>query len=94
MLGHSLSGTNDANNRMFTYEVAGLHENDRTAQNQATIRHSATQSIAVPYNRMSEFMQRMHRLGGTIVGIRSGTAAASDDSHESHESHQSDESHD
>jgi phycocyanin-associated, rod len=76
MLGHSMSGTNAANNRMFIYEVAGLHQSDRTAPNQTTIRHSATQLIAVPFNRMSEFMQRMHQLGGTIVGIRSMNADA------------------
>ena len=75
MLRPTMSGTNDTNNRMFTYEVAGLHENDRTAQSQTPIRQSSTQLITVPFSRMNEFMQRMHRLGGSIVAIRSGTAA-------------------
>lgn len=40
------------------------------------IRQSGTVLMQVPFSRMSEFMQRMNRLGATNVAIRTPNAAA------------------
>ncbi|MGK7871996.1 MAG: phycobilisome linker polypeptide [Xenococcaceae cyanobacterium] len=70
MLGQSVlvgSSSSLSSDRTFIYEVMGLHYND---QNSYPIRNSGSTSIQVAYNRMSEQMQRIHRLGGKIVSIR------------------------
>jgi phycocyanin-associated, rod len=75
MLGRSIlaSGTG-ADDRVFVYEVSGLHQNDRTENNNHEIRHSSNVMIQVPFSRMSEFMQRMNRIGGKIVSIKTPNA--------------------
>ncbi|MEG4503453.1 phycobilisome linker polypeptide [Microcoleus sp. F6_B4] len=51
-----------------------------------SIRSSASTSIALPYNRMNQEMQRITRMGGKIVSIHPLKALA-ESSHESfHES--------
>ncbi len=64
--------------RMFRYEVQGLRQNDETDQNAYPIRRSGSVFLTVPYNRMNEEMQRINRMGGTIVNITPlvGAAAA------------------
>jgi CpcD/allophycocyanin linker domain len=74
MLGQPIGSNTGIDRRVFVYEVAGLHVNDRTDQNGAPIRHSSTVSIPVSFSRMNEFMQRMQRLGGKIVAIRTASA--------------------
>lgn len=56
--------------RMYRYEVAGLRQSDATENLNYEIRQSGSTFINVPYNRMSEFMQRITRLGGKIVSIQ------------------------
>ena len=51
------------NNRIFVYEVVCLDQGDLT-------RSSGSQFFTVPYARMNEEMQRIQRLGGTIVSIK------------------------
>ena len=55
--------------RVFIYEVAGLRQTDRTDQDNHAIRKSSTVMMPVAFNRMSEFMQQMNRLGGQIISI-------------------------
>jgi phycocyanin-associated, rod len=73
MLGRYTSGA--ASDRVFVYEVAGLRESDVTAQDNAVIRHSSTVLMPIPFSRMNEFMQRINRLGGTIVAIHDQAGA-------------------
>lgn len=56
--------------RCFRYEVAGLRQNEETDKITAPIRSSANIFINVPYNRMNQEMQRITRMGGTIVSIQ------------------------
>ncbi len=70
MLGRSILGSNPfGDSRVFVYEVAGLRQTDRTEQDKHAIRKSSTVMMPVAFNRMSEFMQQMNRLGGQIVSI-------------------------
>lgn len=64
--------------RIFRYEVQGLRQSDETDQNAYPIRRSGSVFLTVPYNRMNEEMQRINRMGGTIVNITPlvGAAAA------------------
>lgn len=81
MLGHSaltqVAGSS-INNRTFVYEVTGLRQSEETEQNSYSIRNSGSTLIQVPFNRMNEVMQKINRMGGTIVAIHSdqSTAAA------------------
>jgi hypothetical protein len=73
MLGQSgLTGASSSNmdNRIFVYEVTGVRQNERTDRNTYPVRNSSNTFIQVPLNRMNEEMQRITRLGGTIVSIR------------------------
>jgi hypothetical protein len=56
--------------RIFTYEVTGLRQNDETENNSYALRNSSSVFINVPYGRMNPEMQRITRLGGTIVSIK------------------------
>jgi ferredoxin--NADP+ reductase len=56
--------------RIFLYEVVGLRQNAETDKAAYPIRRSGSTLITVPYNGMNEAMQRISRLGGTIVSIR------------------------
>ncbi|MBE9067325.1 phycobilisome linker polypeptide [Leptolyngbya cf. ectocarpi LEGE 11479] len=71
MLGsYATSASSSSDSRMFVYELTGLSENEVTANHQSPIRKSHSQFIQVPFHRMSEEMQRITMLGGTIVNIR------------------------
>lgn len=61
---------------MFVYEISGLNQNDQTVQSVSPIRSSSTVLFPVPFKRMSAFMQRINRLGGTIVAIHSSWETA------------------
>ncbi len=79
MLGRSILTSNTvANDRVFVYEVAGLRQTEQTAQDNHAIRKSSTTLVQVPFARMNEFMQRINRVGGTIVSIQTPNAAQAD----------------
>jgi hypothetical protein len=63
------SGSSTADTSTFVYEVEGLRQNDRTANNSYSIRSSSSVFISVPRSRMNEEMRRITRLGGRIVNI-------------------------
>lgn len=74
MLGKSvISGrsSSPAKNRAFVYEVTGLKQNLENDSNSYALRTSSSVFIPVPYNRMNEEMQRIGKMGGTIVSIQS-----------------------
>lgn len=68
--GQTSENTNYAN-RIFVYEVVGLSQNGQTDQLGYSIRRSGSVFIKVPYSRMNQEMQRITRLGGRIVSIKS-----------------------
>jgi ferredoxin--NADP+ reductase len=68
--GNTLSGS-----RVFVYEVVGLRQNAESDKLDYPIRRSGSVFITVPYNRMSQEMQRIARLGGKIVSIKPLAAA-------------------
>ncbi|MEW5856697.1 MAG: ferredoxin--NADP reductase [Cyanobacteriota bacterium] len=59
----------ESGSRVFVYEVVGLRQNEATDNVNYPIRRSGSVFITVPYNRMSQEMQRIARLGGKIVSI-------------------------
>lgn len=63
------SRLSNAENRMFRYEVEGMRQTYENDQLSYPIRSSGSFMIAVPYSRMNEEMQRIHRMGGRIVSI-------------------------
>lgn len=63
------SGISSNASRMFRFEVAGLRQNEENDKNNYEIRRSGSVFITVPYDRMSEEMQRINRMGGRIVKI-------------------------
>ena len=67
-------GISSTNSRVFRFEVEGLRQNDETDKNKYEIRRSGSVFMTVPYNRMSEEMQKISRLGGKIVSITPLTA--------------------
>jgi sulfite reductase alpha subunit-like flavoprotein len=72
MLGQTAVGSSantPSGARMFRYEVTGLRQNEETDKMGYPIRRSGSVFITVPYNRMNEEMQRIVRMGGTIVSI-------------------------
>ncbi len=74
MLGSSVLGgrsSSPAKNRVFVYEVTGLRQNQDNESNGYSFRSSSSIFITVPYNRMNEEMQRIGKMGGTIVNIQS-----------------------
>ncbi|MFK8182585.1 MAG: phycobilisome linker polypeptide [Phormidesmis sp.] len=68
MLGQRFAGA-AADSRIFIYEVTGLHQNEVTQYQSNPIRSSDSQFIQVPFNRMSEVMQRITTMQGKIVNI-------------------------
>ena len=73
MLGSSFMGgssSSPAKNRVFVYEVTGLRQNETNDGNSYPVRSSSSVFVQVPYNRMNEEMQRIGKMGGTIVGIK------------------------
>ena len=74
MLGKSVIGgrsSSSANNRIFVYEVTGLKQNQENDSNSYSFRSSSSVFISVPHNRMNDEMQRIGKMGGTIVNIQS-----------------------
>lgn len=69
-------GLESSASRVFRYEVVGLRQNEENDKNNYPIRRSGSVFITVPYNRMTEEMQRIGRMGGTIVNIQPLTAEA------------------
>lgn len=67
-------GISSAGSRIFRYEVVGLRQNEENDKNNYEIRNSGSVFVTVPYSRMNEEMQRITRMGGTIVKIESLTA--------------------
>lgn len=59
-----------AGSRLFVYEVKGLRRSSATDGIKSPIRRSGSVFITVPYSRMNQEMQRVTRMGGTIVSIR------------------------
>ena len=73
MLGKSaISGRSSSsfNNRTFVYEVTGLKQNEANDSNSYSFRSSSSVFVSVPYDRMNEEMQRIGKMGGTIVNIQ------------------------
>lgn len=73
MFGQTALGSDalsDARSRVYRFEVAGLGQNDQTDKRNYPIRRSGSVYVTVPYNRMSQEMQRIQRLGGRIVSIQ------------------------
>lgn len=74
MFGQASLGSNttldDSASRMFRVEVRGLRQTYRSNKLSYPIRLSGSTFVTVPYNRMSEEMQRINRLGGKIVSIQ------------------------
>jgi ferredoxin--NADP+ reductase len=64
-------------NRMYVYEVVGLSQNGSSSSLESPIRSSGSVFITVPYNRMTQEMRRIARLGGRIVNIKSLGQASS-----------------
>lgn len=76
MLGQSAlvgSSSTPSSSRVFVYEVTGLRQNDENDKNSYPFRRSGSVFIKVPYSRMNEEMQRITRMGGTIVNISPAT---------------------
>lgn len=72
MFGQSaLVGSSDSpsSSRVFIYEVQGLKQSTDNDKNDYPFRQSGSVFIKVPYRRMNEEMQRITRMGGTIVNI-------------------------
>lgn len=67
-------GIESSASRVFRYEVVGLRQNEENDKNNYPIRRSGSVFITVPYNRMTEEMQRIGRRGGKIVNIQPLTA--------------------
>lgn len=77
MLGRSaIVGTTDSpsNGRVFVYEVTGLRQSTDNDGNNYPFRSSSSVFIKVPYKRMNEEMQRISRMGGTIINITASGA--------------------
>lgn len=60
----------DAANRVFRVEVEGLRQSSESDQLSYSIRQSGSVLVTVPYNRLNEEMQRINRLGGRIVSVK------------------------
>ncbi len=58
-----------SNNRVFVYEVTGLRQNNDNDNNDYAFRSSSSVFVQVPYDRMNEEMQRIVKMGGSIVNI-------------------------
>jgi len=71
MLGQSALGRSTvAGSRVFVYEVQGLRQSEDNDKNNYQFRNSGSVFIKVPYARMNQEMQRIAKMGGTIVNIK------------------------
>ncbi|MGB3404202.1 MAG: phycobilisome linker polypeptide [Microcoleaceae cyanobacterium] len=59
----------DSSNRMFRVEVEGMGQNVDSDRVSYRIRSTRKTYLTVPYNRMSDQMQRINRMGGKILSI-------------------------
>ena len=64
------AGNSAANNRLFIYEVIGLSNRRSTDGVNGNVRHSGSEFITVPYQRMNQELRRIANLGGKILSIR------------------------
>jgi phycocyanin-associated rod protein len=64
--------------RVFVYEVTGLRQSTDNDKNNYQFRSSSSVFVKVPYKRMNEEMQRISRMGCTIVSIKPLEAAAAE----------------
>jgi phycocyanin-associated, rod len=74
MLGSSVIGgssSSPSKSRVFVYEVTGLKQSETNDSNNYQFRSSGSVFVRVPYSRMNEEMQKINRMGGTIVNIQS-----------------------
>ena len=84
MLAHNAlvnSSRTPSTGRVFVYEVQGLRQNDETDRQNYQVRqstHTHTHTHKVPDGRMNAEMQRILRLGGTIVNIQPLNAEPAD----------------
>jgi phycocyanin-associated rod protein len=79
-LGRS-NGSSSASSRIFAYEVTGLRQNNDKDSNDYRYRPGGNSIlIKVPYGRMNEEMQRITRMGGTIVSIKPWNSGSESDS--------------
>lgn len=77
MFGQTTVGTGGLSSdtsRVFRFEVTGLRQNEVNDQNNYDIRRSGSVFLTVPYDRMSDEMQRIQKMGGKIVNIEPLTA--------------------
>lgn len=73
MLGNAIIGGGSGSptkNRVFVYEVTGLKQSETNDSNSYPFRSSGSVFVSVPYSRMNEQMQRINRMGGTIINIK------------------------
>ncbi|MEM6423767.1 MAG: phycobilisome linker polypeptide [Cyanobacteria bacterium P01_H01_bin.119] len=68
-----------AGSRLFVYEIEGIRNNGKVVPNKSQIRNSGTVYRTVPYSRMNQEMQRIQRMGGTVVSIRPLDASGGED---------------
>lgn len=66
--------SNNAESRVFVYEVTGLRQNLNNDKNSYALRSSSSVFIKVPYSRMNNEMRKITRMGGTIVSIKPADA--------------------
>ena len=62
-----IHGNSAANNRLFIYEVIGLSNRQSTDGVNGNVRHSGSEFITVPYQRMNQELRRIANLGGKIA---------------------------
>ena len=77
MFGQTTVGTGGLSSdtsRVFRFEVTGLRQNSANDRNNYDIRRSGSVFLTVTYDRMSDEMQRISRMGGKIVNIEPLTA--------------------
>ncbi|BAZ46520.1 phycocyanin associated linker protein [Chondrocystis sp. NIES-4102] len=88
MLGSSLIGSNSSSpskSRIFVYEITGLKQSETNDSNNYQIRNSGSIFRKVPYNRMNQEMQRINKMGGTIVNIQPLEDFQNQEAHPEHE---------
>jgi hypothetical protein len=54
-------------NRMVTLTVTGMNQQSA---------HLARQQLSVSYNRLSQTIQNIHRSGGKVISVSTGSASA------------------
>jgi CpcD/allophycocyanin linker domain/Domain of unknown function (DUF1816) len=62
------ASSSELSNRVFLYEVV-IQKQNSSIQSKCPIRPCDRWFIQVPYNRMSQEMQQINRMGGKIVNI-------------------------